>query len=447
MARKKFTTTFLQSLKAAPQGKREMYWDTELPHFGVRVSDSGNVSFVIVRRLGKKQLKRTLDSFQAGKYPALDTTKEKTSGLLAKARARAREELADISNNVDPKVRQAQEQQARERERLDTFEKLAEDYVERHVKNLRSAKLTEQVIRRELIARWKKKTIKQISRRDVIEMVEAVAASGRPAVAHQALAHARSLFGWAVERDILPHSPADRISPVRLVGPLTQRDRILTDAELKALWGATAWVLGSAEGLNYPLAPFARLLLLTGLRLREAAELTWTEVDLGAGSLTIAAERMKGNEPHTLPLAPMALALLKSLPRWDGGDYVFSTQSGSNPISGFSKFRKRIGKAMGEGVKDAPEAKIDGVSEEPENWSFHDLRRTFRTHLSALPIPVLVAELLLAHKQPGLHRVYDRHRYLQEKLEALTLWEGRLRSIVEPAPANVVAIRAQAALS
>jgi integrase len=76
-------------------------------------------------------------------------------------------------------------------------------------------------------------------------------------------------------------------------------------------------------------------------------------------------------------------------------------------------------------------------------WKFHDLRRTMRTHLSALPIEDRVREQMIAHAQPGLHKVYDLHRYEAEKRRGFELWEVRLRGIIEPAPDNVVALHGQ----
>ena len=72
----------------------------------------------------------------------------------------------------------------------------------------------------------------------------------------------------------------------------------------------------------------------------------------------------------------------------------------------------------------------------------HDIRRTVRTHLSALRIAEEVRETVLAHVRPGIKGTYDHYQYVDEKREALTLWNARLRSIVEPQPANVVALRA-----
>ncbi len=70
----------------------------------------------------------------------------------------------------------------------------------------------------------------------------------------------------------------------------------------------------------------------------------------------------------------------------------------------------------------------------PDPWKFHDLRRTMRTHLSALPVQDLVRELVIAHTKPGLHKVYDQFAYLDEKRECLDLWEKRLVGILEPPP-------------
>jgi len=134
---------------------------------------------------------------------------------------------------------------------------------------------------------------------------------------------------------------------------------------------------------------------------------------------TIPATRMKSDAAHEVPLAPGAAALLESLPRW-AGDFVFTTTGGKKPVNGFSKAKARIDK-------------LSGVSD----WVLHDLCRTMRTHLSALPVQDLVRELVIAHAKPGLHKVYDQFTYRDEKRYWLELWEKRPLSIVEPPPADV----------
>jgi hypothetical protein len=61
--------------------------------------------------------------------------------------------------------------------------------------------------------------------------------------------------------------------------------------------------------------------------------------------------------------------------------------------------------------------------------------------LAALRIQDHVAEMVLGHGKKGLQRVYDQHKYIDEIREALALWAARLRSIISPSPANVVAIK------
>jgi integrase len=146
------------------------------------------------------------------------------------------------------------------------------------------------------------------------------------------------------------------------------------------------------------------------------------ELDLERALWVIPAERMKTGTAHEVPLPAMAVEILKNLPRWTG-PFLLSTTGGARPISGFSKFKSRLDAAMAEPV--AP-------------WRFHDLRRTMRTGLAALPVPNNVAELCIGHMQPGLHRVYRRHSYRSEKLRALELWAAKLASIVEPPAADNV---------
>ena len=97
-------------------------------------------------------------------------------------------------------------------------------------------------------------------------------------------------------------------------------------------------------------------------------------------------------------------------------------------MNGFSKAKDRVDRLM-----------CQELGQELQPWVIHDIRRTMRTHLSALPVPDLVRELVIGHAKPGLHKVYDQHAYLDEKRRALELWTARLRAIIDPKSAtNVV---------
>jgi integrase len=138
---------------------------------------------------------------------------------------------------------------------------------------------------------------------------------------------------------------------------------------------------------------------------------------------------MKAGAAHEVPLSNDAVALLKSLPRGEGGDFVFSQSDGVRPIARFSAEKGKLDKAMAKQLG----SKLDA-------FVVHDIRRTMRTELSAIPnITDLVRELVIGHTKPELHKVYDQHA---EKRHALDQWAKRLRGIVAGDAANVVTLRA-----
>src|SRR6187200_637191 len=111
------------------------------------------------------------------------------------------------------------------------------------------SKYTEREIRKELIAHWGERPIASITREDVVALVDAIARRA-PYLAHNVLAHVRSLFNWAINRGTygLETSPCDRLKPSALIGPKQARQRILNDDELRAVWHAT-------EIIGYPFGP------------------------------------------------------------------------------------------------------------------------------------------------------------------------------------------------
>ena len=203
----------------------------------------------------------------------------------------------------------------------------------------------------------------------------------------------------------------------------------MRDGEIPAVWEA-------AGKMGYPYGPLVRMLLLTGQREREVADMSWSEVDLDAMLWTIPAERMKADRAHEVPLAPEAVKLLKALPRWTGGDFVFTTTDGRTHVNGFGKAKMRVDRLVAQErakARAGDDAKPEEQDARPA-WVFHDLRRTMRTHLSALPVQDLVRELMIAHAKPGLHKVYDQFSYREEKRDCLNLWEARLLTILNPPP-------------
>jgi len=380
------TEAFIRNLKSAPPGKRYVLADAMVPGLKLRVTQHGTKTFVLWRRLHP--------SDASASALALGQVGELT---LADARAKARRWLELIKSGVDP----------RHEQRVDTFAKVMEDYLERHVKGKRKAADVEREMRSELLTRWKSKPINKITRRDVIAMVDEIKDRGAPYQARNMLGHAKVFFNWCVERSILPASPCDHISRQRIIGPTPPRQRMLSNDEVRAFWNATGQ-------LGYPSGPMLRMLLLTGQRKAEVSEAQWSEFDLANKIWTIPKERFKSDATHLVPLSDTVMALLEELPRWNGGDFLFSTTGGRRPARNGSEVKQKLDLLMGN----------------PPPWVIHDLRRVVRSQLAALRVQDHIAETVIGHGRKGIARVYDQHRYVEEMREALQGWADRLRGIV-----------------
>lgn len=162
---------------------------------------------------------------------------------------------------------------------------------------------------------------------------------------------------------------------------------------------------------------FAKMLLLTGQRRGSVAGMGWSEIDVDEKVWVIPANRMKNGIAHTIPLPDLALNVLNGLPRYDGGEYVFTTTAGARPISGYSKIKRRI----------------DGIADIDHAWTFHDLRRTVATEMAGLDIQQHVVEKLLDHRSgviSGVAAIYNLHQYEAEMKFAVEAWAGHLSEIV-----------------
>ena len=405
----RLTDRKLQALKPAEPGKRYDVMDTDVRGFGVRVTDKGQRTFILLTRYpgSTNPTRRAI-----GEYPTL---------TLEKAREKARAWRQLIEDDIDPKTEEERRARRARRAEADTFEAVVEAYAKRVLPKQRRGHHVARELRTFFVERWKGRPITSIERCDVIEIINETIDRGTPYQAHNLLGHVRSLFNWAIATEAygLEHSPCDRIRPRSFIGERVPRQRVLDDAELRVFWHAT-------EQMGYPFGPLFQLLLLTGCRKSEIAGARWREIDNGV--LTIPAERFKSNAQHLVPFSSNALTIIESLPRL--GDYLFG---GDKPVSGFGKPKDRLDKLMVSG------AAATGVKVSP--FRTHDLRRTVRTRLASLKVPDTVAEMVIGHGKRGLGRVYDQHRYLDEIREALERWAGLLRDIVTPPPENVVRLQ------
>ena len=184
---------------------------------------------------------------------------------------------------------------------------------------------------RVFIPAWGSRPITDITALAVRSLIKKFKEDGKPYQAFNLLGYARRLFNWAIGQHVygIESSPCDRLKPRDIIGEKRQRTRILSDEELRAAWQAT-------EVLGYPYGPMFRLLILTGQRRSEVAEARWSEFDLTKKLWTIPADRMKAAAAHVVPLSDDALTVLNSLPRFESGDYLFSTTFGKKPVNSWT---------------------------------------------------------------------------------------------------------------
>jgi integrase len=199
-------------------------------------------------RHGGKPWKLTLDP-----YPVLQ---------LPQARERARDALLQVGAGIDPGAAKVAAKRAPEDDGdRDLIENVAEQFLKRHASKNRTAAESRRTLTKDILPRWSGRRVQDITRREVIDLIDGIVDTGHGTKANRVLALVRKFFNWCVERDILKMSPAAGVKPP---SPERSRDRILSDDELRWLWKI-------CDEIGEPFGPLVKLLLVTGQRLEEVA--------------------------------------------------------------------------------------------------------------------------------------------------------------------------------
>jgi Arm DNA-binding domain len=428
---------YLKALKKRPAAEGRTYdvMDTIVPSFGVRVSDKGRCTFILIARYGyaKNPTRRAL-----GVYDAL---------TLENARIKARKWIEQLQKGEDPALQEERDRERNIERQKTTFGAVAEDFHREKLPGERKGEDVWREIRRDLLPRWENLPISDITDLHVLSVIKAKKPDGKVG-ARNLLALIKRFFRWAVAQRIygISVSPAATLQASAILGEMKgSRERILSNDEIFAYWRAS-------QRMPYPYGPAYQSLMLTALRLNEVTDASETEFDRRDKLWVIPAERMKGKNSgkkqaraHAVPLTNDFLAVLDALPRFKGGKYLFSTTSGRSPTWVGTKVKARLDGLMLEELRALAKSRgADPDDVELPHFVNHDIRRTVRSQLSRLKVTEEAREAVLAHARPGIKGTYDLHDYLDEKREALELWAARLRSIVEPATAsNVIALHAK----
>ena len=379
----RLTHRTVATLKAPAAGVSDI-WDESLTGFGVRVAASGLKTFFVRYRAKGARKRRRL---KLGSFPTLS---------LARARELARKKLSEAELGQDPAGKLAEERRA------PTFEGLTELYLSKHAVKKRSYREDERIIKKELFPHWRRMHAKAIKRSDVFALLDPIAERA-PIMANRVLACARKIFNFGIVRGLV------EVNPCHLVpapGKERQRDRVLSDEEIRAVWRDL-----NGEGLLVSSA--LKLLLLSAQRGGEVLTMRWQDLDLETAWWTIPSERSKNGLPHRVPLSAQAIRILEELRRESKDPiWTFPSPRGSAPMGDVHKAVYRI--------KDRTGIHFVG----------HDFRRTAASHMTGMGISRLVVAKILNHVESGVTAVYDRHSYDPEKRQALEAWGRRVEEIV-----------------
>lgn len=406
---KKFTEIFVRNLK--PQAKP--YTVRESGGFSLRIRPSGVKSWIFTYDFLGQRRNLTL-----GVYPNLSLKAARS------AHTEARELLAQ---GVDPAEQKQAAAQAKKLQRViearePTVAALVAEYLENHAEPKKKSWPEDQrILYKDVVPAWGHRKARDITRRDVVTLVDGIARRGAGIAANRTLAVVRRMFNFAIERGILDLTPVSHVKPP---AKENRRDRVLNAAEILAFWEQL-----ETTPMSQSIRLALKLMLATGQRKGEILNTQWPDVDLEAGWWTIPAERAKNGVLHRVPLNATALAILRelqalNLPR----PWLFPSPcaGGKKPITAMS---------VDHAIR---RCDFDGLA----HFTPHDLRRTVATTLGALGFNRLIQDKVLNHVDRTVGGIYDRHSYDKEKQQALDAWDRRLQEILTERPTgNVIALQ------
>jgi integrase len=327
------------------------------------------------------------------------------------ARAAARKVLARVALGQDPS---ADKRERRSKDRL-SLRAVIDQYLGEKERELRSKTLRE--VTRYLTGPYFKPLhgmpVDKVSRKDIAARLVAIARDHSNIVASKARDTLSAFYVWCLQSGLCEANP---VIGTRKPEGNPARERVLSDQELVAIWSA-------CKDDDY--GRIIRLCVLLCSRRAEIGGLAFSELDLEGPqpSWTLPAKRSKNGVKHTLPLMPMALDIIRAVPRLVSRDQLFGARS----ENGFASWDK------GKLTLDAR----SGVS----NWTPRDIRRSAATKMADIGIAPHIIETILNHvggHKGGVAGIYNKSSYVNEVRRALAIWEDHLRSLVEGGERKVV---------
>jgi integrase len=361
---------------------------------------------------------------------------------IADARGAARDVRARIDKGCDPNAekREAARRAAIEARTRTTVTQALDLYEQFVLSQHRRGRRTRSALdgKKGLLRTLGGRTPGSIAREEISDLVKKHARSA-PISANRKLAYTSAFFNWCVEEGLVEANPAAKIrKPARE----NVRERFHSLEELKEIWAA-------AGTLGYPFAQLYRLLIVLPNRREEIGGMPLDHLALGdaaapdEGIWILPAERTKRANALRVPLSALARSIiLEAIHHGDrpkDSRHVFTT-TGDTPVSGFTKAKRRLDKAIAAARAQAcAEAGVDpSECDAMPHWTIHDLRTTFNTHAcEILDVPPHVADRILNHvataTRSKVMRIYNKSELFDARRQALKAWEELLRARVLPA--------------
>jgi integrase len=405
-----FTDRYIQSLKATEdQIKPRDIRENSGKGFAITVFPSSEKSFVYIYHFGGRKRRMTL-----GKYPQMS---------LANAKKEHRKALKILlEDKKDPALEAKQKKM--EEQGASTIAGLIKEYLDTYAKpNKRSWKEDERMLHKDVLSIWGKRKAYDITRREVIQLLDKIKERGSPIIANRTLACIRRMFNFAIKRALLDSSPC-----VMIEAPAKEnrRDRYLSEDEIKIFWHG---LNNAPMTLSIKLA--LKFLLITAQRKSEVITAEWSEIDFNSKIWTIPAEKSKNKISHRVPLSTLALEILEQVKEISGASHLlFPSEKSSAPIRGQS-----VDHALRRSMH---------LFHNMNHFCVHDCRRTAATHMASLRIPGEILSRVLNHAKRGVtEQHYIKHGYDDEKRNALEIWSQKLRNIVNNAenPSNTTSLK------
>ena len=374
------TNKFVASVKPPRDKNYIRLWDDTIKGFGLRVTDKDVKSFFFEGRQSLSKKTKQVKIGRAGEMSVYE----------------ARENAAELSRLF----RSGEyEKLAQKRQGDNSTLSAVERYLSVGLFGKSSAHIAN--VRRHLLAEFCRHygtlNVQDITRQQAMSFVNDLKIKISPDASLKRFRSLTAFFNYLVNEGTIEISPLAGTKPP---APPTSRDRVLSLDELKAIWKA-------ADALNPTWRAFIRFLMLTGQRRNEVAGLHVSEIE---GSWwTLPANRSKNSLPNKVFLSPYAKGLLSHPNKACG---LFFTHNSKTPVSGFSRTLTTLRSAAGF-----------------SNWTLHDLRRSFSTHLHEMGHPPHIIEACINHvsgAKSGVAGVYNKAEYLEQRERAFGDWSSAL---------------------